>query len=255
MKFGGTSVGTPAAMAQAAEIAGKALPTWPRLVVVTSALSGVTNLLLESATCAARGDLQTMFQAEGRLRQAHEAVIAGLIGEGARCYQIRQDMDHLIGDFVNLCRAIAVLGEASPRALDAVAALGERMSVRLLAAALQEKDIPAQFVEATQLIVTDSNFTNAHPDLEATRQRTRQVLEPLLAQGRVPVVTGFIAADVSGITTTLGRGGSDYSAALLGAALPADEVWIWSDVDGVMSADPRPVPPTARSRELPTGDR
>jgi aspartate kinase len=208
----------------------------------------MTNLLLESAACAARGDLQTMFQAEGRLRQAHEAVIAGLIGEGAGRYQIRQEVDHLIGDFVNLCRAIAVLGEASPRAMDAVAALGERMSVRLLAAALHEKDVPAQFVEATQLIVTDSNFTNAHPDLEATRQRTRQMLDPLLAQGRVPVVTGFIAADPKGITTTLGRGGSDYSAALLGAALPADEVWIWTDVDGVMSADPRLV---ANARTIP----
>jgi aspartate kinase len=122
------------------------------------------------------------------------------------------------------------------------------MCVRLLAAAMEEKGAAARAVDATRLIITDGEFQNAHPELEATRQSTCQVLEPLLSEGIIPVVTGFIGATPQGITTTLGRGGSDYSAAILGAALPADEVWIWTDVDGVMSADPRLV---AEARTIP----
>jgi aspartate kinase len=123
--------------------------------------------------------------------------------------------------------------------LDAVAALGERLSVRTLAGVLDANGVPAQYVEATQLILADSEFQAAHPDFEASRRQSRQVLEPLFLQRRIPVVTGFIAATSEGATVTLGRGGSDYSAAILGAVLPADEVWIWTDVDGVMTADPR----------------
>jgi hypothetical protein len=148
----------------------------------------------------------------------------------------------LTADFNHLCRAIAVLGEATPRALDAVASLGERMSARLLATAIADDGTPAQAVEATQLIITDDCYQNAHPDLDASQVRTRLVLEPILNRGVVPVVTGFLASSAQGVITTLGRGGSDYSAGILGAVLPAVEVWIWSDVDGVMSADPRSVP-------------
>jgi aspartokinase/homoserine dehydrogenase 1 len=145
----------------------------------------------------------------------------------------------LIESFTNLCQAIAVLGEASPRALDAIGGMGERLAVRLLAATFNAHGLSAQYVEATELIVTDANFQSAHPDFEATARQTRHILNALMNIGKVPVVTGFIAATPDGITTTLGRGGSDYSAAILGAALPATEVWIWTDVDGVMSADPR----------------
>jgi aspartate kinase len=214
--------------------------------VIISALSGVTNLLLDSATQAASGQGSTFYTAEARLREMHFAIAEQLVSDLARRAQVKQDVSHLISDFMNLCQAISVLGEATPRALDAVAALGERMSVRLLAAALDSAGVPAQYVEATQVIVTDRNFQNAHPDLAATRQRSRLVLGPILDLGRVPVVTGFIGASPEGITTTLGRGGSDYSAGILGAVLPADDVWIWTDVDGVMSADPRAVP-TART--------
>lgn len=248
MKFGGTSVGTPEAMAQAARIVCDALPEWPRIVVVVSALSGVTNLLLNSASQAVRGELSALYQAENRLRQMHYAIADDLLGEKsssnypARCAQVKQELNFLISNFTNLCQAIAVLGEATPRALDAVAGLGERMSVRLMAAALEVLGVPAQYVEATQLVVTDAFFQSAHPDFAATARRTRQVLEPLLSQGKIPVVTGFIGATPEGVLTTLGRGGSDFSAAILGAALPADDVWIWTDVDGVMTADPRLVP-------------
>jgi len=246
MKFGGTSVGTPEAMAQVVEITRHARQDWPRVVVIISALSGVTNLLLESASQAALGRGSTFYTAEARLREMHFSIAEQLVGDLARRAQVKQETGHLISDFMNLCQAIAVLGEATPRALDAVASLGERMSVRLLAAALDSTGVSAQYVEATQVIVTDRNFQNAHPDLAATRQRSRMVLGPILDLGRVPVVTGFIGATPEGITTTLGRGGSDYSAGILGAVLPADDVWIWTDVDGVMSADPRAVP-TART--------
>jgi aspartate kinase len=259
MKFGGTSVGSAEAMAQAAGIVRETVREWPRCVVVLSAMSGVTNLLLDSAQKAVTGDLSYLFQAENRLRQMHLTTAEQLLGENsqandaARCSQVKQEINHLIAYFTNLCQAIAVLGEATPRALDAVASLGERMSVRLMAALIETYGIPAQMVEATQLIVTDDHFQDAHPDFPATQKRTRQVLEPILAKGFVPVVTGFIAstggtAAGGGATTTLGRGGSDYSAAILGAVLPADEVWIWTDVNGVMTADPRLVP---QARTIP----
>jgi len=250
MKFGGTSMGTPEAMSQAAQIVAVSHQDWPRLVVVVSALARVTNLLLESASQAVHGALGSLYPAEGQLRQWHYAIADGLVRDAARCAQVKHEIDALIGSFLSLCQAMAVLGEATPRALDAVAALGERMSVRLLAAALEAQGVAAQFVEATQLIVTDSYFQAAHPDFEATTRQARQVLDPLLAQERVAVITGFIAANPEGITTTLGRGGSDYSAAILGAVLPADAVWIWSDVDGVMSADPRLVPQARTIQEM-----
>jgi bifunctional aspartokinase / homoserine dehydrogenase 1 len=250
MKFGGTSVGSPQAMTQVVEITRRTRQDWPRVVVIISALSGVTNLLLQSATQAASGQSSGFYAAEGRLREMHNAIAEPLVSDLARRAQVKQDVAHLVADFINLCQAIAVLGEATPRALDAVAALGERMSVRLLAAALESAGVPAQYVEATQVIVTDRNFQNAHPDLVATRQRSQLVLDPILDLGRVPVVTGFVGATPDGITTTLGRGGSDYSAGILGAALPASDVWIWTDVDGVMSADPRAVPSARTIPEL-----
>lgn len=242
MKFGGTSVGSPDAMARAVEIIRQTRQQWPRLVVVTSALSGATNLLLESAQHAASGDLSTANIAEARLRGMHEEIAEHLIRDPVRRLQIKQETGYLIAEFATLCRAIAVLGEATPRALDTVGGLGERLSVRLLSAGCETAGIAAQYVEATQLIVTDRCFGNAHPDMPATTERARSLLAPVLAAGRVPIITGFIAADPEGVTTTLGRGGSDYSAGILGAVLPADEVWIWTDVDGVMSADPRQVP-------------
>ncbi|NMB87783.1 MAG: aspartate kinase [Chloroflexi bacterium] len=250
MKFGGTSVGTAEAMTQAVHIVIDAKRTWDRVVVTTSALSGVTNLLLDSANAAARGETQPYIQAAQELRQKHYSVIQPLIPNPTRQYQVKQDIDHLINDFISLCQAIAILGEATPRALDAVGSLGERMAVRILAPALESKSVPAQFVESTLLVITDDHFQSAHPDFTETTHCTRQVLEPILAQNEVPVVTGFIGATPGGVTTTLGRGGSDYSAAILAAALPADEVWIWTDVDGVMTADPRLVPNARTINEL-----
>jgi len=250
MKFGGTSVGTPESMAQTAAIVKTQRTSTPRVVAVTSALSGVTDLLLNSATAATRGDLETSQQAVQAIRSKHQAILKALVEDPAAREKVQGEISMLILDFSNLCQAIAVLGEATPRALDAVASLGERMAVRVLAAALNNLGVQAEAVEATRLIVTDDHFQSAHPDLEASSDAIRAGLNPLLEAGIVPVVTGFIGATSGGVTTTLGRGGSDYTGALLGAALPADEVWIWTDVNGVMTADPRIVPAASTIDEL-----
>jgi bifunctional aspartokinase / homoserine dehydrogenase 1 len=242
MKFGGTSVGSPNAMRQVIEIISSNHSDWPHTLVVTSAIAGATNLLLEGAAQAVRGDIHTSRDAAQTLSSKHFEIIEGLISPGNQQDQIKQEISRLIAEFTEICRAMAVLGETTARAMDAVAALGECMSVRILSAGLESAGISSSWVEATQLIVTDDCFQSAHPDLKATTQKTQQGLEPILARGQVPVVTGFIAATPGGITTTLGRGGSDFSAAILAAALAADELWIWTDVDGVMTADPRVIP-------------
>lgn len=250
MKFGGTSIGSVEGMSQAVKIVQQTLPEWPRTVVVTSALAGVTNLLIESASRAARGDMSVHHQAVSELTERHQAVVDALVTNPARKHQVQWEVKHLIADFSNLCQAINVLGEASPRALDAVAALGERLSVRILAAAMESAGLPAEYIESTHLVVTDDHFTNALPDMAATTARTRQSILPILSAGRVPVVTGYIGASPSGATTTLGRGGSDYTASIMAVALEAADVWIWTDVDGVMTADPRIVPDARTIPEL-----
>ena len=215
---------------------------WPQIVVVTSALSGVTNLLLEGSQRALESDTQFIAQAEEQLGAMHQSLANELIADEAERSEVLDPISPgLINTFGELCRAMAVLGQSTPQSVDAVASLGERMSVRLLAAILQSNGLESQFVEASELIVTDDKFQAAHPDFEATSQKTNDRLQPLFDQGYVPIVTGFMAATPEGAITTLGRGGSDYTAAILGTALQADEVWIWTDVDGVMSSDPRVV--------------
>ncbi|MGA7195300.1 MAG: aspartate kinase [Anaerolineales bacterium] len=248
MKFGGTSVGSTDALINVKKIIQDAQPEWKRVVVVTSAMSGVTNLLLDSALRAESGNIASLADAEKVLRDKHFVAIDGLVQDETLCTETKAEIDALIFIFVDLCKAIAVLGEASPRALDAVASLGERMSVRLLTAIMKNAGVKAQAVEASEFIITNDHFQNAHPDFKATTEKTRSLLNPLLDDGIVPITTGFIGATPEGVVTTLGRGGSDYSAAIIGAVLPADDVWIWTDVDGVMTTDPRIV---SSARTLP----
>jgi bifunctional aspartokinase / homoserine dehydrogenase 1 len=242
MKFGGTSVGSADALKQTAQIIKDAREQYPRVVVITSAMAGVTDLLLKSATLAAQGQVDSLPDVESTLRRKHFSAADKLIKDEESCKETKAKIDFLIQSLIDLCRAIAVLGEASPRALDAVASLGERMSVPLLAAVTQDAGIKVRPLEATEFIVTNSHFQNAHPDFKATTEKTRAVLNPLMDEGIVPVTTGFIGSTPEGVITTLGRGGSDYTAGIIGSVLPADDVWIWTDVDGVMTTDPRLAP-------------
>lgn len=239
MKFGGTSVGSVDALINATQIIRDAKKDWARVVVVTSAMSGVTNLLLDSAASASHGKVDSLPQAESTLREKHFAAADALIKDEKLRDQTKAEINALIISLIDLCKAIAVLGEASPRAMDAVASLGERMSLRLLAAVVNDAGIKAKAIEASEFIVTNAHFQNAHPDFKFTTEKTRGKLNPLMDEGIIPITTGFIGATPDGVITTLGRGGSDYSAAIIGSVLPADDVWIWTDVDGVMTTDPR----------------
>jgi len=247
MKFGGTSVAGAERIAGAADIArdffAGQLPhanqADRRLVIVVSAFSGVTDALIKAARSAATRDEQTFRQVAQDLRQKHWAAIETLVPFSDRQASLRAEVEALVSGFENLCRAITILGELTPRGLDAVVSLGERLSARITAAALAERGMPSQAVDATGLIVTDDCFGEAMPQMQATRQKSCEVLLPFMERNITPVVTGFIGATADGVTSTLGRGGSDYSAAILGSCLDSDEVWIWTDVNGVMTADPR----------------
>jgi aspartate kinase len=216
------------------------------VVVVVSAMSGVTNLLIDAARAAANGDETFYRTAEQTLRSKHQSVAGQLIDDGHARATVGRLVDERLQDFDRLCSSIAVLGELTNRGLDLVSGLGERMSAPLVAAVLRAHGIKAEHVDAVEIVVTDNVFGGAAPLMDLTTQRSQARLLPLIAQGIVPVVTGFIGATQEGVPTTLGRGGSDYSGAIVGAAVDADEIQIWTDVNGVMTADPRIVP-NARS--------
>ena len=254
MKFGGTSVGSAEALSKATQIIRDAKQDWARVVVVTSAMSGVTNLLLDSAASASHGKVDSLPEVESTLRAKHFAAADALIKDEKLREAAKAEINALILSLVDLCKAIAVLGEASPRALDAVASLGERMSLRLLAAVVNAAGIKAQAIESSEFVITNSHFQNAHPDFKITTEKTRSLLNPLMDEGIIPITTGFIGATPEGVITTLGRGGSDYSAAIIGSVLPADDVWIWTDVDGVMTTDPRIVKDAKTLPEISYGE-
>jgi aspartate kinase len=249
MKFGGTSVGSAEAIERATGLIRRTLESWPQVIVVASAMSGVTDLLLKGAKTAAAGDSHSYQELAQTLRQKHTAAIEGLLVEGQDREAVSAEINRLLDRFEALCKAVLILGELTPRALDAVSSMGEQMSIRILAAYLRRVGQPAEAVDATELILTNNRFQEAVPQLEESAVRSQARINPLLEDGIVPIVTGFIGQTREGVTTTLGRGGSDYSAAILGQVLEADEVWIWTDVDGVMSADPRLVPD---ARTIPT---
>jgi aspartate kinase len=247
MKFGGTSVGDGACIARAAQIIAKAAKE-NGCVVVVSAMSGVTNRLIEAAKMAQAGSASEAAAILDALRQQHETALTSLIPREAERVQIRQRMEEVEREGRRLCEGTALLRELTPRTLDAISSLGERLSAPLVAGAVREQGLSSEAVEATDLIVTDAFHGGAEPQMELTRAKAQARLRPLLEKGIAPVVTGFIGATTEGQLTTLGRGGSDYSATILGAALDADEVIIWTDVDGVLTADPRLV---ADARTIP----
>jgi aspartokinase/homoserine dehydrogenase 1 len=250
MKFGGTSVGSVSALEKVIEIVKKQHESGHQVVVVVSAMSGVTNLLLDSARQAESGNGTTAQAARQEIAQKHAEVTLHFLGNTPEQQAVMARINASLDEFESWCDGVRALGELTPRALDIIGGLGERISAPQVAAILSQAGVPAESVAATDLIVTDNRFGAAVPLIDETAQKTAANLRPLLTGGKVPVVTGFIGATVDGIQTTLGRGGSDYSATIIGRALKADEVWIWTDVNGVMTTDPRLVSEARPIRRL-----
>lgn len=240
MKFGGTSMGSADRIRVAAQLSEEQARQRPTLVVV-SAMSKVTDLLLETMRRAEAGDAAGMESDIHKLADRHRAVCAELIpGERRAATQAR--LDAIVGEFDRIARGILMLGERPPRSVDEAVVVGERLSCQLITDYLQSRNVDALAVNARDVIVTDAVFGNASPLFDKTREKARANLAPQLEAGRLVVVTGFNGATIDGRPTTLGRGGSDFSASILAGALDAEELWIWTDVDGILSADPRLVP-------------
>jgi aspartate kinase len=239
VKFGGTSVGDAEAIERATEIVRGRLPRQP--LVVVSALAGTTNTLLSIAEQAEKGQLIGALRGVEGLRERHLAEASKLLGDHGGGDEVAADLSVMFDELASLAEALSVLGHLTPRSLDAIASIGERLSSHLVVAVLSARGIPAQLVDAGDVMITDDHFTRAEPQAELIAEAAQRVIRPLLASGATPVVGGFVGATAAGVTTTLGRGGSDYSAALFGAALRAEAIEIWTDVDGMLTADPRVV--------------
>lgn len=238
LKFGGTSVKDQAAIEQLVEIVrGPA----PHAVVVVSALAGVTDQLLGVAECAAAGDAAQAMAAIDNIRHRHHSVSV-VVSDPERRRALGVQIDREFRILSEVVGALATLRDTAPRWRDAIAATGELVSSRLVAAALTSRGVDAEWVDSRAAIITNDEFCAAVPDMELTTAAMRSLCVPVLAAGRVPVLGGFVGGTVNGITTTLGRGGSDFSGAIVGAALDASEIQIWTDVDGMLTADPRIIP-------------
>ena len=240
MKFGGTSVGDASCIRRVAAIVRNAARE-SDLVVVVSAMSGVTNKLLEAAARSEAGDLSAAQAIFTDLRAQHDSALDMLIQSPEQRRAVLTKMQDCYEEGERLCKRADLLRELSLKDRDLISSLGERLCAPLVAAALRAYGVKSEAIEATEIIVTDSCHGSANPCMGATRERCEGRIDGLLERGIVPVVTGFIGATPEGVLTTLGRGGSDYSATILGAALGAHEVFIWTDVDGLMTADPRVV--------------
>lgn len=249
LKFGGTSVEDAAAILRLSEIVRDRLPEQP--VVVVSALAGVTDRLMELATLALNGQTAFCERSVAALRQRHQQVLEALArpagrGDAAPPAAAGAAMDALLGDLGQLLRGVAAVGELTPRTRDAVLSFGERLSPILVRFALARAGVPATEADARRVVITDERFTQARPLYAEIQRRAEEELKPVLAAGSVPVMGGFIGATQRGIGTTLGRGGSDFSASIVGGALGAERVEIWTDVDGMLTADPRVCPQARR---------
>lgn len=250
MKFGGTSVEDPTAINRTASIVAGRVADGKRAVVVVSAMARVTDQLLRAASAAATGDRTGALAISSRLRARHRDTACALIKSStesaALCNLIEQKFDSLD----EILRGLAAILELTPRISDLVVSYGERISSRIIAAAFAERGINAVHMDAREVIITDSQFQKAAPIDALIEKRSAERLRPLLNEGKVPVMGGFIASNEAGITTTLGRGGSDFTGALIGGALAADAIEIWTDVDGIMTSDPRVCPDALRVKVI-----
>ncbi|HZS26772.1 MAG TPA: aspartate kinase, partial [Candidatus Angelobacter sp.] len=249
MKFGGTSVGNAERFRQCANIVGRAAKN-DRVVVVVSAMAGVTDLIFKTIDAARRGEAVATKTHLQKFESVHRELIEDLFADAHKS-AAESFTAEISTQLHSACQALAALrSDISAQTADSLVALGELISAWVLARFLQQSRSQAEFVRSEEVIVTDSNFGNAAPDMEETRKNCARVLLPLVERGVVPVVAGYSGANAQGKTTTLGRGGSDYSATILGAATNANEVWIWTDVDGVLTADPRICPDATTLPEI-----
>ena len=237
MKFGGSSMGSADRIRVAAQLTAQQQLERPTAVVV-SAMSKVTDLLLDTLRHAENNDSDAVGQNLATLRSRHHSTAHDLL-PAALLDGALAEIDSILAEFERIAKGMQLLGDRPPRSVDEAIAVGERLSALLLAAYLNSQGTPAAAVNAARVIVTDAVFGNATPLLDHTRQKAAEHLAPLLAAHVVPILTGFNGATADGKPTTLGRGGSDFSASIFAYALDAAELWIWTDVDGIMSADPR----------------
>ena len=248
MKFGGTSNRDAAAMANVCRIIAAHLSEQP--VVVISAIAAATNELEESARTAAGGDAVRGGEILDRLHARHLAMIAYLVKGSERVRGLAGAFDCYMKELKTLLQGLAILRELTPRTMDAVCSYGERFSSRIIAAALQETGIDAVWVDAKEFMLTDGNFGRAMPVMDEVTSNLERVVRPLLQHRQVPVTQGFIGVTASGSYTTMGRESSDFSASIIGAAMDASRVQIWTDVDGILTADPRMVRDVRKLRRM-----
>jgi aspartate kinase len=246
MKFGGSSVADAERIKAAARIVGDRRDRRP--VVVVSALAGITDLLVEAVEAACAGERERLDPILADLERRHRWALAGAVEDSSRRHHISLEVDGMFEELRQRIRSIRILGEGSPRAADAVLAHGEMLSARIVAAAFEDLGLPCRWVDSRDVVITSERFGEAEPDLGAVSERAGKILGAAADAGEIPVLGGFVGATLAGDTTTLGRGGSDTTAALLGSAMGAEEIQIWTDVDGLMSADPALVP---EARTLP----
>ncbi|MFZ4620676.1 MAG: aspartate kinase [Bacteroidota bacterium] len=239
MKFGGTSVGDFPRLQEVVAIVKKFKQEEP--VVVASAMGGLTNVLLDTAQKAVERKTGEVNNAIAAIRDRHLQIANAMILDYPRRAALIKQQQESIDELANLYHGVGLLRELSPRSLDAIASFGEILSCMQIAAIFEENGIASQFVDARTIVRTDDNYGEAAVDFAYSNPKINDALTPLVKQGVVPVVTGFVASTEDGITTTIGRSGSDYTGSIIGSAVNSKEIWIWTDVDGVMTADPRNV--------------
>jgi len=243
MKFGGTSVASGKNIRYVADLIADYVSQGHRIVAVVSAFRGVTEKLIEATEQAKKGNRDYIHEFRRKLLKEHLVALRKAIEKKRIREEMEQLLKNTIDELEKVLTGIIYVGELTPKSEDYVLSFGEKLSTSIVWGALRDLEINAQFYTGGEVgIVTDSNFGEASPLMNVTKHQVREKIEPLLEKGVVPVVTGYIAATQDNVTTTLGRGGSDYTATILGAALSADEVWIWTDVDGLMTSDPKIVP-------------
>ena len=249
MKFGGTSVQDAAAMERIAGIVRGRLSARP--VVVVSALAKITDQLLAMAAAAEAGNREKALELSLAARERHiSTACEALHSDKAAFARLRPEIEADFNALDDLLRGIVAVGELTPRSADNIASLGERVSCKIAAAAFSARGIDAVAVDSRRCIVTDANFTRAVPQFDETNARLNEIARPLVSAGRVPIMGGFIGATPESITTTLGRGGSDFTAAIVGAGLDAERIEIWTDVDGMMTTDPNLCPQARRIKTI-----